>query len=304
MRIFVTGALGFVGQRLLPKLESHGHWVSGCDRDTVDVTDASAVMQAIKAAQPDAVVHLAAISFVPEARQNPALTREINVGGTRNVIRALQESAPKARLLLVGSSEQYAPVSPSSGLLDETTPLLGVGPYAESKTEAEKMALEASAEGLDLVRVRAFNHTGPGQEPRFVVPDFSRQVALIEQGAEAVLRVGNLESVRDFLHVDDVVEAYVRLLQPDVEAGAYNVSSGRATQIGEVLESLLHQTETKILIERDPSRWREADARVGDSSRLRKKTGWRPTYSTNQIIEELLHYWRKRVRQNREKPER
>lgn len=292
MRVFVTGADGFVGRYLMPRLEESGHQVAGCDRDTIDVCDAEAIKGALAGFRPEAVIHLAAISFVPGAAAEPELTEQINVGGTRNVVAGMLSVCPEARLLQVGSSEQYPSTDVTAPALAEEAPLSGTGAYAESKTAAEHVVLEGAERGLDVVRVRAFNHTGPGQPPFFVVPDFSRQIALIEAGAPPLMRVGNVESVRDFLHVHDVVDAYTRLIEPDVPAEAYNVASGRPTRIGEVLDLLLEMSTVPITVEVDPQKWRESDSRVGNNQRLRKQTQWEPRYTVKEILSELLEYWR------------
>ena len=298
MRVFVTGADGFVGHYLMPSLEKAGHQTYGCDRDTVDVRDPKALKRAVDSFKPDAVIHLAAISFIPHAAAEPNLTEQINIGGTHNLVESMLSVCPKARLILIGSSEQYSSSEITALPITEEAPLTGTGAYAESKTAAEQVAIKAQDRGLDLVRVRAFNHTGPGQAPQFVAPDFSRQVALIEAGAPAQMQVGNLNSTRDFLHVQDVVDAYLYLLDPSVPAEAYNVSTGRATRIGEVLEGLMAMSTHTIAVEIDKQKWREPDARVGDSRRLRHATGWEPRYSLPDILSELLGYWRKQVTQS------
>ena len=295
MRVFITGADGFVGRHLRPRLEASGHTVTGCDRDTIDVRDADAVKGALADFGAEAVIHLAAISFVPGAAAEPELTEQINVGGTQAVVDAMLSVCPEARLLQVGSSEQYPSTEVTAPPLAEDSPLEGRGVYAESKIAAEAVALEGAKRGLDVVCVRAFNHTGPGQQPNFVVPDFCRQIALIEAGAPARMRVGNLDSVRDFLHVDDVVDAYNRLIERRVPGQAYNVASGRATRIQEVLDLLCEMSAVPITVEVDPQKWRESDSRVGNNQRLQENTGWKPRYSVAEIVSELLEYWRGRV---------
>ena len=184
------------------------------------------------------------------------------------MVDAMLSVCPEARLLQVGSSEQYPSTEVTAPPLAEDSPLEGRGVYAESKIAAEAVALEGAKRGLDVVCVRAFNHTGPGQQPNFVVPDFCRQIALIEAGAPARMRVGNLDSVRDFLHVDDVVDAYNRLIERRVPGQAYNVASGRATRIQEVLDLLCEMSAVPITVEVDPQKWRESDSRVGNNQRL------------------------------------
>ncbi len=297
MRILVSGSRGFVGTRLIPRLEAAGHRVTGFDVDSVDVSDASMVRGVVEKAAPDAVVHLAAVAFVPAASRDPNLAHRVNVQGTQNVIEALERYAPEARLLLVGSSEQYAAVEPGAPALTEVAPLAPQGTYAETKAAAERLGLEAAGRGLDVVTIRAFNHTGPGQAPIFVAPDFARQIALIEAGNPPTMRVGNLDSVRDFLHVDDVVDAYIRLLDRAVPADTYNIASGVGTRIGNLLESLARLAGVTPEIQRDEKRWRPADARVGDSERLKRAVGWQPSRSLEELLTELLAYWRRQIQE-------
>ncbi len=296
MKVLVTGSKGFVGRRLMPGLAEAGHLVSGFDRDRVDICDPEAVTRAVAEAKADAVIHLAGISFIPAAAHSPDLARRVNVGGAKNLIRAIESETPRARLLLVGSGDQYEPAATSAAPLDENARLVPRGPYAESKAAAETLAMAATERGLEVIRIRAFNHTGPGQEPQFVAPDFAGQIARIEAGASPLMRVGNLDSVRDFLHVEDVVAAYISLLSPHVEPGIYNVASGVGTRIGEILELLAAQARVAPEILIDEKRWRPSDARVGDARKLQKATGWSPRVSLAATLSELLEYWRKRIR--------
>ena len=297
MEILVTGSRGFVGSRLIPRLEAAGHRVSGFDVDSVDVSDSSAVEAFVRGCSPEAVIHLAAIAFVPAAAKDPGLAERVNVGGTRNIIEALEAHAVGARLLLIGSGDQYPALDLEAPSLSEETPLAPSGAYAETKTAAENLGHEAAQRGRDVVIVRAFNHTGPGQETNFVAPDFAQQIARIEAGNSEPMRVGNLDSVRDFLHVDDVIDAYIRLLDPAVPAGTYNVASGMGTKIGTLLETLARLAGVRPEVLRDEKRWRPADARVGNSQRLQRATGWRPSHSLDAILAELLDYWRARVQE-------
>lgn len=291
MRVFVTGAGGFVGRRLQPRLEAAGHAVIGVDRE-VDVTREDALRRAVADARPDAIVHLAAMSSVAESWQRPAECYRLNFLGTRRLLRAIEAEAPLARVLLVGSADQYAATTPQAKPLDEATPLRPRSPYARSKAAAERLGEAAAARGLDIVRVRAFNHTGAGQPDAFVVSSFARQVAAIADGRQPpVLRVGNLDSVRDFLHVDDVLAAYVALLDPRVPADVYNVASERAMPIREVLDVLVRLADVTPRVEIDPERHRPTDWLVGDAGRLRAATGWRPTIDFEGIADELLADW-------------
>ncbi len=291
MRVFVTGASGFVGRVLTPRLEDAGHQAIGADRE-VDITDSAALERALRVHQPDAIVHLAAMSSVATSWRQPAECFRLNFVGTRTLLRGVEAICPAARVLLIGSADQYATTSAGSRGIDEQTPLRPRSPYARSKAAAELLGQSAAARGLDVVRIRAFSHTGPGQSDHFVVSSFARQVADIRRGRQdPVLRVGNLESVRDFLHVQDVLDAYLALLDPELPADVYNVASEHAVSIQQVLDQLIAMAEISPNIETDPERWRPTDRLVGDASKLRALTGWKPRISLEAILRELYEGW-------------
>jgi GDP-4-dehydro-6-deoxy-D-mannose reductase len=295
MRIWITGASGFVGRRLLPRLQDAGHEVVTTDLE-LDVSLADAVSAAVRRIQPAAVVHLAAESSVARSLANPAACFRVNLLGSRNLLRALVQHAPGARLLLVGSADQYGPRAPGTPPLRESDPLRPVSPYARSKTAAEQLGNLAFERGLDVVRVRPFNHTGAGQTDVFVASSFARQLAEIEAGLrEPEMRVGNLESIRDFLDVDDVVDAYLRLLDPAVPADIYNITSGRSLSIKHVLERLLEHTDVRPQIAIDPKRMRPTDVQIGDGSRLRAATGWVPRTELSHTLRAVLDHWRSQI---------
>ena len=292
MRVLVTGAAGFVGQKLLPRLEDAGHVAIGTDRE-VDITNPAAVAAALRASTPDAVIHLAAMSSVAESWRQPELCHQINAGGTRTLLAAIEATCPSARVLLVGTADAYGTTRPDEVPgFDESMPLRPHSPYAKSKVAAEVLGAAAAARGLDVIRIRAFNHTGRGQSDVFVVSSFARQVAEIRCGMRApLLRVGNLDSVRDFLHVDDVLEAYLDLLDPGVPADVYNIACERATSIREVLDQLISIAGIEPRIETDPDRWRPTDWSVGDASKLRAATGWSPRIPLQSILREVYDDW-------------
>jgi GDP-4-dehydro-6-deoxy-D-mannose reductase len=274
-----------------------GHEVIGADRE-VDVTDPRLLGPALADAAPDAVIHLAAMSSVARSWQEPALCYRLNFLGTRSLLECVGRRCADARILLIGSADQYSPVSGDpgdAGPFDENTPLRPRSPYARTKAAAEMLGGAAAAEGLDVVRVRAFNHTGAGQADAFVVSSFARQVAAIRAGRQApIMRVGNLESVRDFLHVDDVIDAYVALLDRAVPADVYNVAGGIATPIQAVLDRLIELADIEPHVETDPERFRPTDWLVGDATRIRTVTGWRPSIPLDAILRELYEDWSKR----------
>jgi len=295
VRVWVTGAGGFVGQRLVRRLRAEGAIAIASDRE-VDVVSPASVEGAVAAARPDAVVHLAALSFVPDSVARPDAAFRVNYLGTNNVLRAVQRHAPGARVLLVSSAHIYGSTPPDAPPFDEAAPLRPGSPYARSKAAADLLGGIYAERGLDVVRLRPFNHTGAGRPDHFAESSFARQLAEMERGLRpARLAVGNLDAIRDFLHVEDVVDAYWRLLQPGAPAGVFNVASGRGTSLRRVLELLLQATRLRPELRVEPDRWRPADASVGDAARLRAATGWAPKRELADTLVEILDAWRQQL---------
>jgi len=298
MRVYVTGGRGFVGRHLDRELRACGLEVVGCDLDAseVDVTDRAALGRALEAAAPDAVVHLAAQSSVARSFSDPAATFRVNYLGTLHLLELLEQRHPRARVVLVGSADQYGGRPLGSPPLRESDSLLPSSPYARSKSAAELLGRAAIARGARVFAVRAFNHTGPGQAAHFVAASFADQLARIARGErEPVLRVGNLESARDFLHVSDVVRAYAELVTGDAPPGVYNIATGRAHTIRELLDALVAQSGVAVSIEIDPERVRPTDQLSGDASRLRERTGWEPRVALDGLARALVDDWRARA---------
>ena len=290
LRVWVTGAGGFVGAHLLPRLAEAGAEVTPTDTD-LDVSDTAAVAAAVRRLQPDAIVHLAARSSVAASLEDARGVYDVNYVGARALLAAVEAHAPKARVLLVGSAEVYGTAAPDALPFDESAPLRPRSPYAWTKACADLLGASYAARGLDVVRVRPFNHTGPGQSDAFVAASFARQLAEMEAGRrEPVLRVGNLESVRDFLDVEDVVAAYLALLDPAVPAGVYNVASGNGRRVQEILEMLLENSSARPRVDVDPARFRATDRAVGNAGRLRDATGWQPTRPLSGTLHALLEH--------------
>jgi GDP-4-dehydro-6-deoxy-D-mannose reductase len=295
VRVFVTGARGFVGGHLVPRLLDEGFEVTATDLD-LDVCDRAAVEARLKQATPEAIVHLAAQSSVAASTGDPERTHRINTGGALSVLEGALRCGSRPRILLIGSADQYGRAVPGSPPFTEDSPLAPASAYAHSKAEAERLGTSFADAGLEVVRIRAFSHSGPGQSDVFALSSFARQIAEIEAGRhEPVLRVGNLDSVRDYLDVGDVVEAYLRLLDPAVGANVYNVASGVGTRLGDLLDALLDLAGLQPSIERDPERYRPADCSVGDAGRLRTATGWGPAVSIERMLERLLADWRGKI---------
>ena len=295
MRVWITGGAGFVGQRLATRLRRDGAQVDGADHE-LDVTALEGVRAYLGERGPDAIVHLAGITFVPAADRDPLLTWRVNFAGTRTILEAVRQEAPATRVVSISSGMVYGTQAPEAAPFDEASPLRPEGPYATTKAAADLLAGRYAEGGLDIARVRPFNHTGAGRPAHFVESSFARQLVAIERGeAEPVLRVGNLASVRDFLHVDDVVDAYARLARPGGPQGVFNIASGRPTPIQELLDILVASSGVEPRVEIDPERFRETDANSGDAGRLRDATGWAPRHSLEATLSELLDDWRGRL---------
>jgi len=292
MRVLVTGARGFVGGRLVRRLAEAGHEPRGAGRE-VDVTDARAVERAVAEAAPDAVVHLAAVSFVPASLGAPVTTFRVNFLGTRHVLEAVRRHARGARVLVVSTGHVYGTAPADAPAFGEDAPLRPESPYARAKAAADLLARAFAERGVDVVRARPFNHTGRGRGAQFVEASFALQLARIERGlAPPRIAVGNLDAVRDFLDVEDVVDAYLRLLDERVPPGVYNVASGRARTVREVLDALLALASlpagAALAVDVEPARWRPTDRAVGDATRLREATGWRPAVPFEETLRALL----------------
>jgi GDP-4-dehydro-6-deoxy-D-mannose reductase len=295
--VFVTGADGFVGRVLLARLRAQGDEAVGSDRGDLDVADGPRVRAALAAARPDAVVHLAAVSFVPDAEQDRARAFRVNYLGTRNVLAAAAAEAPRARVLLASSSTVYGSAAPGAPPFDEAAPLRPENAYARTKAAGDLLGAAFAARGLAVWRARPWNHTGAGRPDRFVESSIARQLAEIEAGRRPPrLALGALDSLRDFLHVEDVVDAYLALLRSDAAPGAYNVASGAGVTIRALLERLLALSRVRPEVVVDPSRLRPPDGSIGSPARLAAATGWAPRRTLEAALAELLDEWRTRIR--------
>lgn len=312
-RILVTGGNGFVGRHLVAALAAlegepavivgsndrmpvqQGHNISSA---ALDVTDAEQVRDVIAEERPTHVVHLAAVSAIPAAQSNVRLAWDVNLGGTLNVALAITERAPECRLLFCSSAEVYGGSFRAGVPLDENALLDPISNYGATKAAADLMIGQMAKRGLRAIRVRPFNHTGPGQSEDFVVASFAAQIARIERGAqEPVMKVGDLTSRRDFLDVRDVIDAYIRVLLrfDDIPRGSpINIASGRAVAISEILDTLRSMTSTTVKVERDPMRARDVDTPiiVGDPGTARRLLDWTARTTLSSTLASVLNSFR------------
>lgn len=285
-RTLIFGASGFVGKYLVRELKDANHVVFCADLPDTNLLDAASVERAVLQASPDYVVNLAAISSVGKSWQNPALTMDVNVKGSLHLLDAVQKISPSAKILLIGSAEEY---SKKDSPLKETDPLEASNPYGISKIAQENFAdLYRKKYGMNIVCTRSFNHTGVGQNDSFVLPSFCKQVAQIENsGKPGVISVGNLDVIRDFSDVRDVVHVYRMLLEKSCEYSIYNVGSGKPYKIKDLLDYLISLSTIEIGVVQDPAKMRPVDVPYLCAENSRIKDFWKDTL-IQQTIEEMF----------------
>jgi GDP-4-dehydro-6-deoxy-D-mannose reductase len=315
-RALITGITGFVGSHLADLLLSKGYEVYGTYRwrspkeniehikdkikliDT-DIRDAHNVEKTIKAVEPDEIYHLAAQSFVPSSWEAPQETLTTNIIGTVNILEGIRAANKEIKLHVAGSSEEYGLVKTDELPIKETNPLKPLSPYGVSKVAADKLACQYYySYGIKTVVTRAFNHSGPRRGEVFVDSNFAKQIVMIEKKkTKPVMYVGNLTAQRDFTDVRDIVVAYNLALQKCDFGEVYNICSEKTRTMQEVLDMLLKLTDARIEIKQDPKRMRPSDVQVllGDCSKFRKKTGWKPKIPYEKTLEDTLNYWRERI---------
>jgi GDP-4-dehydro-6-deoxy-D-mannose reductase len=316
-RLLITGADGFVGSYLIKEaLHRYGdeiqiHAISLSEKgnalsdervvfQSLDITDASALEDAVKEFCPASVIHLAAISHVPTATKNPQKVWLVNAMGTLNLLEAMRKYTPDATLLNISSSEIYGASFQSGKSVDESALLQPRNAYASSKAAADIMAMQYKHCIKKIIRARPFNHIGPGQPDDFVVPAFASQIAAIERGVHPPeLRVGNLEAVRDFCDVRDVVCAYLELLEnaKTIEnSAAFNICSGKPRSIRSVLEDLTELSTAKFEITQDEGHMRlsETPYAVGCGKKMEDISGWSPKYPWDETLSDVLNFWRQK----------
>ena len=307
--VLVTGASGFAGSHLLEQLAGRCDLTGWTRSDPlpditslarwtrIDMLDRERVRQEILALRPTAVYHCAGAAHVAHSWQDTVLPLESNVRTTHYLLDALRRAGAQCRVVIPGSATVYAA---STSPLQEDSALAPASPYAVSKLAQEQLGRRALVEdGVDVILIRAFNHTGPRQSPTFAVAGMARQIAQIERGGvDPVIQVGNLDTHRDLTDVRDTVRAYALVMEGGAPGTIFNVASGVARSMREVLDALIARSRVPVEIALDPARLRPNDLPVliGDPTRLRRATGWTPLISFDRMLDDLLEYWRRLVR--------
>ena len=314
-RVLVTGVTGFAGSHLVDYMVERGdaeiwgiqRWRSRTEniehlRGSMklvecDLRDAESTRDTIEQIKPDWIFHLAAQSFVPTSWKAPTESLTTNVLGQLHLFEACRRLGLKPRIQVACSSEEYGMVHEDELPIRETNPLRPLSPYAVSKVAQDMLAYQYfMSYGTDVVITRGFNHEGPRRGPVFVASDFAKQIADIERGLKTpVIHVGNLEARRDFTDVRDMVKAYWLALEKCQGGEVYNICSGKAWRIRDMLDLLLGMTKVKIEVREDPARLRPSDVPVllGDHSKFTERTGWKPSIPFEQTLKDMLEFWRR-----------
>jgi GDP-4-dehydro-6-deoxy-D-mannose reductase len=316
MRVLITGIAGFAGSHLAELLLKRKDKVFGtclANESTeniqeiksnlnilvCDITHLDQFSQVVEGINPDHIYHLAAFSSVGESFSHPLETFDVNIRGTFYLLEILRKLKKTIRVLVVGSSDVYGKVSPQQIPIAEDVPLLPISPYGMSKAVCDLLAYRYfESYGVDVIRARAFNHTGPRQRKGFVIPDFASQIAQIEAGtSNSPMKVGDLSAQRDLTDVRDVVRAYLSLMFKGKAGESYNICSQRAYTMEDMLNTLLKLSKKEIEVERDARRCRPAEIPIlmGDNSKIKKTTGWELKIPLEKTLEDTLNYWREKA---------
>jgi GDP-4-dehydro-6-deoxy-D-mannose reductase len=315
LRALITGISGFVGSHLAEYLLALGDWeVTGTVYGRVDniahlsgrlrlypaeLSRLEVVQYVVEETRPDAIFHLAAQPIHALSRQDPWFTLESNIRSQLNILQAVAQMQLRCRILVVGSSEEYGQVRPEDVPVDENTPLRPTSPYGVSKVAQDYLGLQYwLSDRVEAIRVRPFNHIGARQRQGFVAPDFALQIATIMAGQSAPrISVGALDAARDFSDVRDIVRGYFLALTQGEPGEVYNLGSGRAHTIAELLDTLIRLSGIDVEVTQDANRLRQVDISsvAADCSRLRKRTGWQTEIPFEQSLRDVLDYWRTQV---------
>ena len=317
MRVLITGVTGFAGSHLCDLLltkedveifgvkrwrsqtENIEHLHSKITLLEGDIRDSTSMREILKEVRPDRIFHLAAQSFVLTSWKLPMEVLETNIMGQLNLLEGVRSLGLDPLIHIAGSSEEYGLVQPEDLPLKEETPLRPLSPYGVSKVVQDLLGFQYfKSYGMRIIRTRGFNHTGPRRGSVFVTSDFAHQISLIEKKRiKPVIRVGNLEAVRDFTDVRDMMRGYWLALEKGEPGEVYNIASGKGIKIREVLDCLLKLSGVEVKIEEDPEKMRPSDVPIliGDSHKFREKSGWRPEIPFEKTLRDILDYWRERI---------
>jgi GDP-4-dehydro-6-deoxy-D-mannose reductase len=310
MKALVTGIDGFVGNHLSNYLLKEGYEVYGTtiqenfEKKNVNIhhmniLDKEEVKKILDEIKPNQIYHLAGQSAVGLSWKDPVLTIDININGTLNLMDAIKDLKLNTSILIIGSSDQYGIIRPEECPVNEEHIQNPQSPYGISKKTQEELAkLYSKAYNMNIIMVRPFNHIGAGQGLNFVVSDFASKIADIEKGADPVLKVGNLETYRDFTDVKDIVKGYVMLMNKGKKGEVYNIGSGKKIKVYDILKKLTDMSKVSIKIEIDPDKFRPVDVPliVCDNSKILNDTGWSPEITLDDTLSEILKYWRNKSR--------
>ncbi len=315
-KALITGIGGFVGSHMAELLLSKGFEVYGLSRprsrmdliegikpqlhlEDADILDSHSLYGTISRIRPDYIFHLAAQSFVPTSWVSPSVTLEVNIIGSANLFEAVRQAKINPAIQIACSSEEYGLVHPDEVPIKETNPLRPQSPYGVSKVAMDYLGYQYFCSyGMNIIRTRGFNHTGPRRGETFVTSNFAKQIAMIEKGKlEPVIHVGNLEAQRDWTDVRDMVRGYLLAVEKCDAGDVYNICTGNAVVIKDMLNMLIGMSKVKVEIRQDPARMRpsEVPVLIGDNSKFVAKTGWKPEIPFEKTMEDLLNYWRERV---------
>ncbi len=315
-KALITGITGFVGSHMAELLLKEGVEVYGIQRwrsktenieaikdhikiEEADLLDAHSLYTVIDKIKPNYIFHLAAQSFVQSSWASPTQTLEVNIIGSAHLFEAVRKTGLPVAIQIACSSEEYGKVLPNEVPIKETNPLRPLSPYAVSKLAMDYLGYQyVESYGMRIIRTRGFNHTGPRRGDVFAESSFAKQIAEIEKGKrEPVVLVGNLEAKRDFTDVRDMVRAYYLAVEKCDSGEVYNIATGSAWKIRDVLDLLISMSKVKVEVRPDPSRMRPSDVEIliGDNSKFVAKTGWKPEISFERTMEDLLNYWRENV---------
>lgn len=304
MKGLITGSEGFLGHYLVPELEENGYEVVRCSWPelegyvSMDILNKDRVREVLTAEKPDVIFHLAGQSNVPISWRQPAMTMETNAVGIINILDVVREIDPQIRVVAIGSSDEYGNLQELGSNVTEDIPVNPMTPYAASKVAQENIGLLYNrAYKMNICMVRSFNHGAAHQIRGFMMTDFASGIAEIEAGKRDCLKVGNLESCRDFTHAKDAVRAY-RLIAEKGHAGeVYNVGSGNPYSAQQILDKMIERSACEIRVEQDPARMRPSDTPVVrcNHDKLTAHTGWEPQLTMDDIVNDVLNDWRARV---------